>query len=566
MLKDMNILRISQFLTSLGTQTPNHDRRLNAEQVLISLIKTLNLEVSPSTVRDNLAAHPESPSMLALSDLLSEWNVENLAVAIGIDDLNEIPLPAIAHMKGQDTDYFVLLTKTEGSHVQYLEPVRGRVNASKDLFCSMWDGNTLLISAKEGAGQEDYNLVKKNERAQRVESYILWGLLGVLIASPLAIFSLAQTLLYVLDVVGAILSLVLLQKQLGFSTTPFDVLCKMGNNTDCNAVLQDPRVKLFGVVNLSEVGTLFFMGSLLTSIISASNSTSTELPMLALSTLTLPFTLGLIYYQKQVIRKWCPLCLLVVGVLWVKLVVYTGLISSFVFQWQGFAQVIFSFMIVVFAWMTIRQHIIRSQKYTMTKRELNRFLRNENVFQKLLMAQPIIELGDTSNDLTSGTNEALVTITLVTNPMCVPCAAAHAHVHNIARQFKDQVRVIFKFAIDVQDTQSNAYQIVSHLLGINRTNPSLAIDALTAWYSSKSHSMNFLTWKAKYPLNTPMSNNDIADKLAQQAKWAVESGIMSTPTILLDGQRMPREFSVTELKYHTRKLLETKVSEVEVLS
>src|SRR5579875_2929482 len=71
--------------------------RSNASSITIELLKRLQVPVTASSVIDSLEEHPDYPSLYSISDSLQKWKVDNLALKVKAEALEELPTPFIAH-------------------------------------------------------------------------------------------------------------------------------------------------------------------------------------------------------------------------------------------------------------------------------------------------------------------------------------------------------------------------------------------------------------------------------------------------------------------------------------
>lgn len=69
----------------------------NISSIIIQLIKILKVPVSNKSINEELLMHPNRNTLLAISDLLTSWNVANRSYQIGVEHLKQIPLPFISH-------------------------------------------------------------------------------------------------------------------------------------------------------------------------------------------------------------------------------------------------------------------------------------------------------------------------------------------------------------------------------------------------------------------------------------------------------------------------------------
>ena len=73
---------------------PNHyDQPVSAT---IQLLKQLDVKVTNSSVNTTVLSHPDYPSLQCISDSLTQWNVENVALTLDKEKLEQYPLPFLA--------------------------------------------------------------------------------------------------------------------------------------------------------------------------------------------------------------------------------------------------------------------------------------------------------------------------------------------------------------------------------------------------------------------------------------------------------------------------------------
>ena len=115
------------------------------------------------------------------------------------------------------------------------------------------------------------------------------------------------------------------------------------------------------------------------------------------------------------------------------------------------------------------------------------------------------------------------------------------------------------------DTKSMSYEMLSHLIALqmNSTNEEV-LRALSSWYL-KNGKGNIKNWKEEHPITATLNQKVVDDIISEHVTWCSNADIIATPTILINGQKLPDEFSIKDLRYHIRKLLE-KVTDSEPVS
>lgn len=118
---------------------------------------------------------------------------------------------------------------------------------------------------------------------------------------------------------GFVVAISIVQQELGISNDLTERLCHAGKNTDCDAVMHSKGSRFAKQLAWADAGIIYFTGYSLLLVTAFYNNSAGSIYLLALlSVATIPFTLFSLYYQWRVVKKWCPLCLMTVAVLWVQ--------------------------------------------------------------------------------------------------------------------------------------------------------------------------------------------------------------------------------------------------------
>ena len=406
-----------------------------------------------------------------------------MVIGISVNQLREIPLPGVGHFIKRGKGQFVIFERLENKSLKYIDETGHHHTCEFDDLKDIWNGVVLLAEVTSKSGEANY------EKERRKEITKIWFYRIVLCAFAVVLLLPTASMLnkfipfYLLKGVGSIFCYYLLQKQFGGGNATIDAFCEMGGKSDCDSVINSPASTIFGV-HLSEIGFWYFIGGLLSIVIGAlANESSLLGPLSLLSAVVLPFSLFAVYYQGWVIKKWCPLCLVVMAVFWIEFIAHFIIGNTLAVTWKSRSIAFVGFSLPLIFWLSVRQQFLDSLKLPRVRRSLNRFLKSERVFQKLLEDQPEIEIGNFSNELQAGVGEAPITITIVSNPVCEPCAYAHSVVEGLLEQFEGKIKVVFRFAINPSDTKSVSYEMLSHLMALLlSTSNKKPIEALSGWY------------------------------------------------------------------------------------
>jgi len=222
----------------------------NATTTLYGLTHGLRARVTRATVQDELQRYPDFPSLLSLSDLLTDWRIDNTALQLNTgEQLRELPLPFIAHQKKQG-GWFVLVTNLIGGRISYTDSERDRVTEPLAAFEKQWTGVVLLAEINEQSGEPDYERNRPAEIRENLRGPLV--LAGSLLITLFVILSAAKNLttpdwlLLLTKSAGLLLSGLLVANQLGSKNALTDRLCRLNERTNCDDVLNSPAAKLWG--------------------------------------------------------------------------------------------------------------------------------------------------------------------------------------------------------------------------------------------------------------------------------------------------------------------------------
>lgn len=514
------------------------------------LLHKLEAKVTPATIDQMLTTHPSYPSILALSESLSDLHIENIAANIGGEMLHEVPLPAIAHLK---KGHFVVLEDFANERVSYFDPEQGKMTHSLNDFENQWSGVVLMAELDEQSGEKDFWLKKLRFPA-------LIALLGIgLVLAIIAGFNNyargAATWLPLLSakIIGLVVALQLIMKEEGLSNALIAKVCDTESNISCGQVLDSPAAKLFGWLKMSELGLVYFAAGAITILFSL---TSNHLPaaILGLGILTvlaLPYTFFSVFYQGVVIRKWCVFCLAIQAIFWIEFAFSFSMLRSGwgLVTFSSIAQVILIFVMVITFWLILKPMLRWKPEALRNETKLNYFLKNEEIMQSVIESAPPVSALDFDKKVLLGNAESPVEIIMVSNPFCGPCGRKHELLETLLKEMPDVLRVQVLF-VGQHNDDGDLGKVSRYLIAISQHYSSEeTTEAMSFWYKYK----HLADLKKKFPLEDAMVE-DVQTIYSQQIDWINRENITQTPTMLFQNRRLPVEFDLENLKSYLRSL------------
>lgn len=330
----------------------------NASGVTIQLLKRLKVPVTATTIIDSVEQHPDYPSLYSISDTLQKWKIENLALKVNPDRLEEIPTPFIAHTnKGGNN--FILVNSVNGT-VGYIDEKGKQQQKTREDFKKDWDNIVLLAEKNEASGEKEYRLKKRRELIEALRiPFIIASCLLLIVLYALVVNNFFAAFLVLLKFAGCMVTGLLLWFEVDKSNPVLQQICSAGRHTNCTAVLGSKQSKLFNFISWSEIGFFYFAGGFIYLLVSVTLSLPKgQLPTLSvlswLNVVALPYTVFSVFYQWRVAKQWCPLCLTVQSILILEFVVcYFGLWNTtqhLNFSTTQLLPLLSSFLLPVFFW------------------------------------------------------------------------------------------------------------------------------------------------------------------------------------------------------------------------
>lgn len=528
------------------------------EKEVYKWLQLLGIKVSREYLQKKLLTHPDFPSLLSVTDTLDELNVYNEALIVNKEKFDAIPVPFMIQMPDKENTLGVV----KNVH-KFLK--------KNPLFLKKWDGVVLLGERRNGNQNQENHYLLGKEKKQKKQ---LVGFFSILFTFLLYTYiSHATTILVFLNfasLIGLTVAVLIVQHELGYDNNLTNVLCRMGKNIDCNAVLKSSKSDMPHWLRGSDVAIIYFSSIFLLTTIESyfgNSNIIAELQLLSLLVMcAIPVTFFSLYYQWQVVKKWCTLCLLIVGVLWIQLIVVLPILGVYYIRSISMLSIIlttFSFGILGMLWsFVIKPFIYKFEERKEQLYNVIRFKRNIDFFVAILEKQRKVDTTLFENEFQIANGNADLQVIVVCNPYCTPCAKIHNILNEWVENFGEEIGISIRFAINHK--MENAHtRVVEHLLqfimGINYdinsgTQKNFFVrKILHEWFMD----MDFEKLKNKYPLKSKLN---VARSLQQHSEWCVEAVIQFTPTIFINGYQLPMQYTAVDMQGFLISLLQRKIS------
>jgi uncharacterized membrane protein/glutaredoxin len=528
----------------------------NLANVAFNYLKRLKVPVTKSTLKLQLQTNPYYPSLYSLSSVFERFKIDNQAYKIEKEKLDEVQPPYIAFLKQVKGRDFVLVTNVSENNIKYITSSNKEVSVPREKFLKDWDSTFFIAEGNEHSGEADYEINHKKEITERNKAralvagggfifvYLVYSFLDAL---QLSQFVAAITLL-VIKFLGLSVTILLLVYEIDKSNSFVKSICTASKQANCDAVLNSKAANVLGM-SWSEAGFFYFASTFLFLFLSSLTLVS-KISILAIANcLAAPYIIYSIYFQWKVVKQWCPLCLTIQAVLIMEVV--WSIFNFWIHPFFNIALLPIALVSITFCitlpmvlWFSLRDVFIKAKDEPVYKAAYNRILYNPETFNNLLLQQPAAPLGYEQIGITLGNPDAANTIIKVCNPYCGPCAKAHPLLDEIIHHNKSvKVKLIFSVSNDEKDYSR---LVAKHLMAISaKQNEKLTEMALDDWYLAEKNEYNLFA--AKHPIKGELKEQEA--ELEEMREWCKEANIKGTPTLFINGHKLPENYKIEELKY-----------------
>jgi uncharacterized membrane protein len=509
-------------------------------------LKQLKVPVTESSALDYLETHPDEGSMLAYADTLNHFKIENAAVRITKQDLTSLPTPFVAFSQIHGGTFSVVKNLTENT-IEWFDTQKGWVKDKLEDFTKAWSGFVLLAETDEKSGEKNYTTKRRDEILRNIRipvavTLIAFIFLYFIINAPLV--STSTYILLGLKAIGMVISTLLFVKSIDNANSLVNKLCNAGSKISCQSILDSPAAKITPWFSWSDAGFIYFFGSFLAMLFSFGHAKTLNTYLtvqLVFSSFALLFSSYSLYYQGIKAKMWCTLCLGVVSVFFLEAILTFFFTSSTknTFDIQGLLNTAIGFLFPIAFLVLYKVTAINARESISLKKELTKLKSNPQIFGTLMAGQrKMPEIPSDMPVITIGNKNAEHVLTMVSNPLCSPCAHMHARIERMLEENENiKCQVVFLSSINGNDAGG---QFVRKLFSLPEE---LQHEALQIWFGRNDK--NFEKWN--YTFLDYETQKDTKNIQEYHSFWINQAEVQGTPTIFFNSKIIPTLLTLEDL-------------------
>ncbi len=514
--------------------------------IIQKLLRSNNYIIDKNELSFQLKSNPFYPSLRAVTGSLQHFVKECSAIELPVNKavLRQLPHTFIAQIKGTGQELFVYVENNENNIIVYSDSV-DKQKLSQEQFLEIWTGVIVAIEKKtltSGKRLSNYRKI--------FIGVLIIIVVGLFINLNAGIFEYTH---FSLSLLGIVICWLIGMYEMGIQSGILDKICLESNEiSGCDAVMNSSGAKLLGKVKLSDIGIVYFM-SLTFIWMFCLYSHSSQVGIVLISGIAIPFTLYSIFYQFWIVKKWCPLCLAVVSILWLQalsimLYTFNDLLSI---DLNAILIISSSIVFTSILWSFVAPKILAEKNFHEVKANYYRFKRNFTLFKKTIAANPKVNVKIAGiSEIIFGNRNAPLNLCFITSPLCGYCKEVHAMIGKILTLTDNNVQITVRFNINMNSTNNQSAKICSRLLELfHVSGENECTEALDDIYGDMLPDK----WTKKWGEVESSNYNDI---LLEERKWCLNNNVDFTPEIFINGREFPREYERTDLLFFIEDLIE----------
>jgi len=494
-----------------------------------------------------MQSHPDYPFLLSITDTFTFFKIDNGAFKLEFSEIKLLPNDFITLLKeGNSKPQLVYIKKKEKKY----QIIKGNEVFEIDeiILKEKWLGIVLLVEKSESKEA----VVINNE--DKISTFFLLLFSVMLIIVLFFLSKDVSSLLYLIfPALGLIFSIVALKDLFGVKSKILNQLCNITVSTSCESVISSKRWNVFKIVNFSDLSIIFFAFQFYGFLVFNLTGSVKEYFYLQkiIHFAIIPVIFISFYYQKFIEKKWCPICLVISGIILSEMF-YLFLIKSDIHNFSINAVLVFgfTFMHIVFVWIFLKKLLTKQKELKEFYIKSRRFQRNYKLFKNSLLSTEKININPI-NFINLGDPNSRIKISLITSPFCSYCKDVHKIIDSIleTHEKKIQVKLIFKtnFELDSEEVKMFFRNLLS--IYISKGEEAFKTKLADFFEYNKIDERNLLQKKQLNieKLDVFYSNMNI---------WCLKNDINFTPNIFINGYQYPSFYEIEDLKYFIADLIE----------
>lgn len=500
------------------------------EEIAYDWLRSIRLPVNKQFVTRELTTHTDYPSLLSLIDLLELGGMKYQAIQSSRENIHAFNYPLLAHIQEDGKEYML--------------PVNAAADWGREAALQQsWSG---IVLFPEGKPQWQHSENTRRIRQQQMATAIGIGAILVFLLIIAYVFRNGflplQAIWGLLSLAGLSISVATVATELGMQLKVVNSMCNSISPRGCDAVLNSKYANGAFGISISALSLTYFLTQFIFFFFSAWN----PLLLTVVQSLAVPvmaITFFSVYAQAFVLKKWCALCLGIVSVLLMQGLL--PLLSGNALFPAGSLSLLINFFLaqamLTAIWIPVRNGIKGLRVQLEEAAELKKWKRDQLLFTAQWEEMPAVDVTLWPEELVIGDPGSPLHITVACNPYCGPCARDHKAMHLIHQLYPDKCHIRFRFTCSPGSMDKRTEAVKALLVkGASLPDDASRAQMLDDWFAF----MDMEKWKERWGI---IEEKNVEHLLTMHHNWIEEANIIGTPTLFINGRRLPRKYTAMDL-------------------
>ena len=503
------------------------------------------IKINATYTKDAITTHPDYPAMTAITDFLESGGMDYFAVQADASYIHEFNYPLLAHIKEPGNEYLHLVNNISAWDVE-------------KTITKNWSG--IALYASKGAtwhNEENDAEVKLAQKNKWIATAFIIAGLALFTVSIFIYAHAAINIFGLLSLAGLAISIAALGTELGYQSKLVKQVCGTVGNGGCEKVLQSKFAKGFAGITPADASVIYFAAQFMLYLVGCFYATIL-IGIITIAFAGIAVVVWSIYTQAIKLKEWCALCLCIVAVLIGQITIATYLqfeneLSRITPNSKSLIPLLVLPILLTIIYLPIKQLIKANTKNKQQLASFKKWKKDISLFLAQWKKEPTCDNTIWENDLLVGNTNAPIRITVACNPYCTPCAREHEQLDKLVERYTNKISVqvrLFCMPNDATNKLTIATNAILQQAQIIKSNTELQA-MLSDWFKWSDYEK----WNKKYPStiylplgSTSRAYTEILNIVTKHQKWISDTNISVTPTLFINGRKLPGRYNIKDIE------------------
>lgn len=131
---------------------------------LATIAQSYQCAYSLESLRQRIPTDAEGATLLAVVEAARQCGFEAQGILTDLAALPQLPLPCIAHLRGQATNHFIVIHQCDGETLLVADPAQGLIRYRMEDFAKLWSGVLIVLTPPQDSAATSFPAPKSKHR------------------------------------------------------------------------------------------------------------------------------------------------------------------------------------------------------------------------------------------------------------------------------------------------------------------------------------------------------------------------------------------------------------------